>query len=46
VPMANHVLKQATDTTLMGQMALYQSPTAPIMPEVVNAIADWILKAP
>lgn len=44
VPLANHVLKAATDTTLMGQMALYQSPTSPIMSEIVNPITDWILK--
>lgn len=44
VPLANHVLKQTTDTTLMGQMPTYQNPTVPIMPEVANAIADWILK--
>lgn len=46
VPLANHVLKQAAETTLVGQMPLYQNPAAPIMPDVVNAIADWILKAP
>jgi pimeloyl-ACP methyl ester carboxylesterase len=43
VPLANHVLKQASDTTLIGQMPAYQNPTLPIMPDVVNAIADWIL---
>lgn len=46
VPLANHVLKQAADTTLAGQMPLYQNPAAPIMPDVVNQIADWILKVP
>ena len=46
VPLANHVLKQAADTTLAGQMPLYRNPAAPIMPEVVNPIADWILKGP
>ena len=46
VPLANHVLKQAADTSLAGQMPLYQNPAIPIMPEVVQAIADWILKAP
>jgi len=45
VPLANHVLKQTTETTLQGQMPTYQNPTVPIMPEVANAIADWILKA-
>lgn len=43
VPLANHVLKQTTDTTLMGQMPTYQNPSVPIMPDVANAIADWIL---
>ena len=45
VPLANHVLKQTTDTTLMGQMPTYRNPAVPIMPEVANAVADWILKA-
>jgi pimeloyl-ACP methyl ester carboxylesterase len=45
VPLANHVLKQTTDTTLKGQMPTYQNPTVPIMPDVANAIAGWILKA-
>jgi pimeloyl-ACP methyl ester carboxylesterase len=44
VPLANHVLKQTTDTTLMGQMPTYQNPTVPIMPDVAKAIADWILR--
>ena len=45
VPLANHVLKQTTDTTLTGQMPTYRNPAVPIMPEVANAVADWILKA-
>jgi uncharacterized protein len=44
VPLANHVLKQTTDTTLNGQMPTYQNPAVPIMPVVVTAIADWIRK--
>jgi len=44
VPLANHVLKQTTDTTIIGQLPTYQNPSVPIMPDVVNAIADWILK--
>lgn len=44
IPSANHVLKQTTETTLAGQMPLYQNPAAPIMPEVVDAIGSWILK--
>ena len=43
IPLANHVLKQVSDTTLPGQMPSYQNPALPIMPEVVKAIADWIL---
>ncbi len=46
LPLANHVLKQTTDTTLQGQMPTYQNPTVPIMPDVAKAIADWILKLP
>ncbi len=46
VPLANHVLKQTTDTTLRGQRPTYQNPTVPIIPEVANAIATWILKLP
>ena len=44
IPQANHVLKQTAATTLQGQMPTYQDPTVPIMPEVVTAIADWIIK--
>ena len=44
IPEANHVLKQTTATTLQGQMPTYQDPAVPIVPELVNAIADWILK--
>ena len=44
VPLANHVLKQVTDTTINGQLPAYQNPTLPIMPDIVNAIADWILR--
>lgn len=44
IPQANHVLKRTTATTLQGQLPVYRDPTAPIMSEVVSAIADWILK--
>ena len=46
VPLANHVLKEVSDTTLAGQTGTYQDPAMPIMPDVVRGIADWILKAP
>ncbi len=40
----NHVLKHTTDRTLAGQLrSTYQDPSAPIVPESVRAIADWIL---
>ena len=44
VPLANHVLKAASDTTMAGQMETYQNPAIPIMPDVVNVIADWVWK--
>jgi hypothetical protein len=44
IPQANHVLKRTAETTLQGQMPTYRDPTIPIMPEVVDAIAGWILK--
>ena len=43
VPEVNHVLKYVTDRTLAGQMATYTDPSIPIVPEVVAAIAGWIL---
>jgi pimeloyl-ACP methyl ester carboxylesterase len=42
IPAVNHVLKHVTDQTMAGQMASYQDPTVPIVPDVVAAIADWI----
>lgn len=44
VPLANHVLKEASDTTLVSQIGTYQNPAIPIMPRVSEAIADWIFK--
>jgi uncharacterized protein len=43
IPEMNHVLKHVTDQTMAGQMGSYMDPTVPIMPNAVNAIADWIL---
>lgn len=42
IPQANHVLKRATGATLAGQGATYTDPTAPIVPEVVSALEEWI----
>ena len=44
IPEMNHVLKHDTNQTIAGQMGSYQNPALPIMPDVVNAIADWILR--
>ena len=43
VPEVNHVLKHVADKTLAGQGPSYTDPSLPIAPEVVAAIADWIL---
>jgi uncharacterized protein len=43
VPEVNHVLKQVADRTLMGQDPSYKDPSLGIAPQVVAAIADWIL---
>jgi len=43
VPEVNHVLKHVADRTLVGQDASYKDPSLGIAPEVVAAIADWIL---
>ena len=43
MPDVNHVLKRVADRTLPGQMSTYQDPGIPIVPEAVQAIADWIL---
>jgi len=44
VPATNHVLKHTTERTLAGQNPTYKNPTIPIVPAVVAAIADWILR--
>lgn len=47
IPEMNHVLKQDTNPTLLGQMTTtYQNPTIPIMPRVVAVIAEWITALP
>jgi hypothetical protein len=43
MPDVNHVLKRTADRTVPGQMSTYQDPGIPIVPEAVQAIADWIL---
>lgn len=46
LPDVNHVLKRIADRTLPGQMSTYQDPGIPIVPEAVQAIADWISRLP
>jgi hypothetical protein len=43
IPEANHVDKAVTQRTLPGQMASYTNPMLPLVPELVPAVADWIL---
>lgn len=42
LPETNHVLKHATDTTLLAQLVTYRDPTLPIAPGAVEAIAAWV----
>lgn len=46
IPGVNHVLKRVADRTVPGQMSTYQDPGIPIVPEAVQAIADWISRLP
>ncbi|MSR06678.1 MAG: alpha/beta fold hydrolase [Gemmatimonadetes bacterium] len=42
IPQANHVYKAAAGTGRMAQLALYQDPTVPIVPELVATLGTWI----
>ncbi|MDH3495625.1 MAG: lysophospholipase [Gemmatimonadota bacterium] len=42
LPETNHVLKHATDTTLLAQLVTYRDPTLPVEPAAVEAIAAWV----
>lgn len=42
IPEANHVLKAATSREPAAQTATYQDRSIPIVPELVDGIADWI----
>jgi len=46
IPEANHVFKRTASTQLAGQVATYTDPSLPIVPELVNAIADWLSHVP
>lgn len=43
IPGANHVFKAAVSREPAAQTALYQDRSIPIVPELVDSIADWIL---
>jgi alpha-beta hydrolase superfamily lysophospholipase len=42
IPAANHTMKVASSRDPAAQTALYQDRTIPIVPELVDGIADWI----
>jgi alpha-beta hydrolase superfamily lysophospholipase len=42
IPEANHTFKAASSREPAAQMALYQDRSIPIVPELVDGIADWI----
>jgi pimeloyl-ACP methyl ester carboxylesterase len=42
LPTANHVFKAASSRDPAAQMSLYQDRSIPIVPELVEGIADWI----
>ncbi len=46
IPGANHLFKAAERAERVAQLALYLDPTAPVMPELVDALVDWIAGLP
>ena len=42
VPGMNHVLKEASGSTALEQMASYTNPAIPLMPGLVSLLAGWI----
>jgi len=43
---ANHVFKRTPSTVLAGQMTTYIDPSLPIVPELIDAIVDWMSQLP
>lgn len=39
---ANHVFKRIADTTLTTQLAVYADPTRPVVPELVEAVVEFV----
>ncbi len=42
IPQANHLFKAAANQDRMVELALYQDPTVPIVPDLVAAVGTWI----
>jgi pimeloyl-ACP methyl ester carboxylesterase len=42
IPAANHVFKTVEADDRMAQLPVYADPTAPVVPELVDALLDWI----
>jgi pimeloyl-ACP methyl ester carboxylesterase len=42
IPGANHLFKATDRADRVGQLTLYADPTAPVMPELVDALVEWI----
>ncbi len=42
IPGANHLFKVTSRADRVGQLGLYVDPTAPVMPELVDALVEWI----
>lgn len=46
IPGANHLFKAADRADRVAQLALYMDRTAPVVPELVEAIVDWMSGLP
>jgi hypothetical protein len=46
IPEANHVFKHTASRDLGGQIVSYTGPSLPIVPELVDAIVEWMSQLP
>ena len=46
IPEANHVFKHTASRDLGGQIVSYTDPSLPIVPELVDAIVEWVAGLP
>jgi hypothetical protein len=46
IPGANHLFKAVDRADRVAQLAVYMDPTAPVMPELVDALVEWIAGLP